>query len=120
MTAIATAALTAGNTTGVPAEIVANDTLFVKTGQFNECPPMVIPGCAVVGDELRSTKIPAASLTNLSDTQYPFAGITHMASIIDDIITNTSVTAQTGNAISQNTAEPVVQVRQELMRHHCN
>ena len=70
---------------------------------------MVIPeSCAVVGDELRSTKIsPAASLTSSSDTQYSLAGITHMASIIDDIITNTSVTAQTGNAISQNTAEPV-------------
>ena len=109
LTAIATAALTAGNTTGVPGEIIANDTLFVKTGQFNECLPMVIPeSCAVVGDELRSTKIsPAASLTSSSDTQYSLAGITHMASIIDDIITNTSVTAQTGNAISQNTAEPV-------------
>ena len=41
-----------------------------------------------------------------------------MASIIDDIITNTSVTAQTGNAIStKHSRTRWFQVRQELMRH---
>jgi len=106
--AIASAALTAGNTTGVPAEIVANDTLFVKTGTFTEVLPMVIPeSCAVVGDELRSTKItPAGSLVDSADTAYSIAGITHMASIVDDIITNTAVTPQSGNAVTQDTALP--------------
>ena len=106
--AIATAALTAGNTNAVPAEIVANDTLFVKTGVFTEVLPMVIPeSCAVVGDELRSTKItPAGSLVDSSDTQYSLAGITHMASIIDDIITNNPITKQTGNGLTQDVALP--------------
>ena len=105
---IASAALTAGNTNSVPAEIVANDTLFVKTGSFAEVLPMVIPeSCAVVGDELRSTKItPAGSLVESADTAYSIAGITHMASIIDDIITNTAVTAQSGNTETQDTALP--------------
>ena len=105
---IASAALTAGNTNAVPAEIIANDTLFVKTGVFTEVLPMVIPeSCAVVGDELRSTKItPAGSLVDSSDTQYSIAGITHMASIVDDIITNTAVSAQAGNTETQDTALP--------------
>ena len=105
---IATAALTAGNTSGVPAEIIANDTLFVKTGSFAEVLPMVIPeSCAVVGDELRSTKItPAGQLTGSSDNTYSMAGIVHAASIIDDIITNTAITRQTGNTITQNVAAP--------------
>ena len=105
---IASAALTAGNTNGVPAELVANDTLFVKTGQFNEVLPMVIPqGCAVVGDELRSTKIsPAASLVASSDTVYSLAGLTHLASIIDDICQNTSITKQVANTRTQDTAAP--------------
>ena len=105
---IASAALTAGNTNAVPAEIIANDTLFVKTGAFAEVLPMVIPeSCAVVGDELRSTKItPAGSLVDSSDTQYSLAGITHMASIIDDIITNNPITKQTGNGLTQDVALP--------------
>ena len=106
--AIASAALTAGNTTGVPAQQVANDTLFVKTGQFNEVLPMVIPeSCAVVGDELRSTKIsPAGSLVASSDTVYSLAGLTHLASIIDDICQNTSITKQVANTRTQDTAAP--------------
>ena len=93
--AVATAALTAGNTTGVPAQLVANDTLFVKTGQFNEVLPMVVPqGCAVVGDELRSTKIsPAGQLTNSGDSVYSIAGLEHLATIIDDVVTNSAVTS---------------------------
>jgi hypothetical protein len=105
---IASAALTAGNTNSVPAEIVANDTLFMKTGTFTEVLPMVIPeSCAVVGDELRSSKVsPAGSLVDSSDTPYSLAGITHMASIIDDIITNTPITKATNNPLDQDVALP--------------
>ena len=106
--AVATAALSAGNTTGVPAQLVANDTLFIKTGQFNEVLPMVVPeGCAVVGDELRSTKVsPAGVLTQASDAQYSLAGLVHLASIVDDICTNSAITKQVGNALTQDVAAP--------------
>jgi len=93
---------------GIPAEIVANDTLFLKTGQFTEVLPMVIPeSCAVVGDELRSTRVqPAGSLIASADVPYSLAGILHMKSIVDDIILNNTVTAQSGNTVTQNTAYP--------------
>ena len=93
---------------GIPAEIVANDTLFVKTGTFAEVLPMVIPeSCAVVGDELRSTKItPAGQLTSSDDTAFSLYGILHMKSIIDNIILNTSITKQTNNPLTQDTAHP--------------
>ena len=93
---------------GIPAEIVANDTLFVKTGTFPEVLPMVIPeSCAVVGDELRSTKItPAGQLTSSDDTAFSLYGILHMKSIIDNIILNTSITKQTNNPLTQDTAHP--------------
>ena len=106
--AIAGNALLNDSIDDVPAEIIANDSLFVKTGQFNEVLPMVIPeSCAVVGDELRSTKIsPASSLVDSSDTQYSLAGLVHLASIIDDICTNTPITKQVGNPLDQDVALP--------------
>ena len=57
---------------------------------------------AIVGDELRSVRVePAGSLTNSGDTTYSLAGITHMKSIIDDILEGNAITKQT-----EWTAEP--------------
>ena len=62
---ILTAALTAGVTTNVPAEKVANNSVFVKTGQFDEHLPIIVPReTAIIGDELRGTKIVAAVSSN--------------------------------------------------------
>ena len=90
LTAISTDAITAGNTTGVPAGVIPQNTIFVKTGQFSEVLPIIVPeNTAVVGDELRSTRIsPAGSLVDSADTPYSIAAIERLADIIDNIVVN--------------------------------
>ena len=108
LVAIVTDAITAGDTTGIPAKRVANKTIFVKTGEYKEVLPIRVPEqVAIVGDELRSTRIePAGPLVDSTDTPYSLESITHLQSIVSDIITNTSVTPQTGNTTSQVTTRP--------------
>jgi hypothetical protein len=87
--------ITAGDVDDVPGEIIANNTVFVKTGIFFEVLPMSVrENTAIVGDELRSTNIrPAPSYVDISDTPYTLQGIDRLRNIIDDIITNTPVSA---------------------------
>ena len=105
---ILTDALTFGLPTQIPAERVANDTIFVKTGTFQEVLPIIVPGnCAVVGDELRSTRIePAGSLIPSGDVTYSLAGIARLQAIIDDIAQNTAIVKTPSNAQSQVTTRP--------------
>jgi hypothetical protein len=88
-------AITAGDIDNVPGEIIANNTVNVKTGIFFEVLPIrVRESTAIVGDELRSTNIrPAPSYVDISDTPYTLQGIDRLRNIIDDIITNTPVSA---------------------------
>ena len=104
---ITTDALTAGVNTNVPAERIANNSIFVKTGQFNEHLPIIVPReTAVIGDELRGTKIVAASaVTGASDVPKSIAAIQRLKAIISDICTNGSVTKTAGNASSQVTSK---------------
>ena len=85
----------AGDIDDVPREIIANNTVFVKTGIHYEILPLrVRESTTVVGDELRSTNIrPAPSYVDAADTPYTLQGINRLRNIIDDIITNTPVTA---------------------------
>ena len=105
---IVTSALTAGNTTNVPAEVKPQSTIFVKTGNFSEVLPIIIPeNTAVVGDELRSTRIaPAGVLTPAADTPKSLDAYARMAVIMSDIVTNSAVTKTTGNALTQVTTSP--------------
>jgi hypothetical protein len=87
-------AIIAGDIDDVPAERIANNTVFVKTGVFEEVLPIrVRESTAIVGDELRSTNIrPAPSYVDPYDVPYSLYGIDRLRSIIDDIITNTAIT----------------------------
>ena len=91
---ISTDAITAGVTTGIPAEEVPQTTLFVKSGTYEEVLPLSVrKGLALVGDELRSTIIkPAGQIVGSSDTQYTLQGIGRMQAIISDIVQNNAVT----------------------------
>ncbi len=105
-----TSAITLGNGYTIPAEVFKHTIIFVKTGEYREVLPIRVPErCAVQGDELRSTKVlPAGQLTTDSnDTTYSLAGILHMKSILDDIVQGSAVTAQTGNALSQDVSKPL-------------
>ena len=105
---IITDAITAGNTTSTPAEFKSQDTIFVKTGEFDEVLPIIVPvNCAVVGDELRSTRPKAAgSLIDPSDATYKLGSITRLQTIISDVIQNTPITKTTGNGETQVTTRP--------------
>jgi hypothetical protein len=97
---IVTDAITAGDTTGVPAQKKPQHTIFVKTGEFAEVLPIIVPeNTAIVGDELRSTRIvPAGSLVDSADTPYSLDAISRLQAIIPNIITNTPVTKTTTGA----------------------
>ena len=72
----------------------------VSTGMFEEVSPIVIPaGCAINGDELRSTTVKANSpITKYLDNyQYTTAYFNHFTSIIADILTAQEITPQSGN-----------------------
>ena len=86
--------ITAGDIDDVPAERIANNTVFVKTGTFFEVLPLYVrESTAIVGDELRSTNIrPAPSYVDVQDVPYSLTGIDRLKNIIDDIITNTAIT----------------------------
>ena len=105
---IVTSALAAGNTTAVPALLKPQHTIFVKTGNFSEVLPIVVPeNTAIVGDELRSTRIGAAGvLTGAADTPKSLDAYARMAVIMSDIVTNAAVTKTTGNALTQVTTSP--------------
>jgi len=105
---IPNAALVAGVPTDVPLEVKANQTLFVKTGEFKEVLPMIVPErCAVVGDELRSTRIaPMGAITPSSDVSYSLDAISRLQAIMSDIATNGAVTKTGGNAENQVTTRP--------------
>ena len=105
---IVTNAITAGNTNGVPAAKVANKTIFVKTGIYQEVLPIRVPEqVAVVGDELRSTRItPAGPLVDSTDTPYSLESLAHLETIVSDILQNNAVTPQTGNTVSQDLTRP--------------
>ena len=106
--AIITSAVSLGAGYTVPTAKKTHKVVYVKTGTYKEVLPIRVPELtAIVGDELRSTRVePAGQQTQASDTTYSLAGILHMKSIIDDIIEGTAITRQTGNTLTQNVSKP--------------
>lgn len=107
---IITDAVTAAAITDIPAERIANNTIFVKTGEFAEVLPIIVPkNCAVVGDELRSTRIvPAGVLVDSADTPYSLAALARLKAVIGLAITAPgTITKTTGNALDPVTTRPV-------------
>ena len=105
---LTTDAITAGNISNVPAELHAQKTIFVKTGEYEEVLPIIVPeDVAVVGDELRSTRIkPAPSQTNSGDVPKSIAAIERIEAIVSNIIQNVAITKSTGNSATQVTTRP--------------
>ena len=98
---IVTDAITAGVDDDVPSEIIASNTVLVKTGMYEEVLPIrVRKNTAIVGDELRSTNIrPAGITTPAGTTGYCLTGLQRMYNIIDDIVLNTTVTPTPGGGV---------------------
>jgi hypothetical protein len=106
---IITDAIVAGNTNSLPTLRRPNNSIFVKTGFFAEVLPIIVPHeTAVIGDELRSTKIVAAgSLIDNSDTPYTLDALSRLQAIIKDAISDpSSIVKTTGNALDPVTDRP--------------
>ena len=107
---IVTDAITAGSDAGIPAEEQVQKTVFVKTGAYKEVLPIRVPAnTAVVGDELRSTKVqPSLSTdyTQRSDVPYSIAGITRVKDLLSAIVQGSGVTKTPSNTQTQVQALP--------------
>jgi hypothetical protein len=107
---IITSAITAGVSTGIPAQVKPQHSIFVKTGQFNEILPIVVPeNTAVIGDELRSTRIsPAGVLVDSADTPYTLDALSRLSAIMSDIVSDPAnfTTKTTGNLLDPVTTSP--------------
>ena len=76
----------------------------VSTGKYEEIAPIVVPaGCAINGDELRSTTVFAntALAAYQNDYDYVVNYLTHFISILTDLLAGTQFTPTTGNTETQ-------------------
>ncbi len=96
---IITTALTDQVTTNLPARLVPNNTIFVKTGTYYETLPIIVPAeTALVGDEVRSVHVsPADSLVHVTDAKYTIGSFGRMETILGQILLGSDVTETTGN-----------------------
>ena len=84
-------------------------TIFVRTGEYYEILPMIIPArTAVVGEELRSTTIrasePIAALAN--DAEYTLETLTRIGTLLSNIVQGILVSVSAGNTESQIISSP--------------
>lgn len=102
---IITEAISEGQTGVIPREYKPNNSIFVKTGEFSEILPMSVPeNTAVIGDELRSTRIiPAGSVIDQSDVPYSLDAITRLRDMVDPLIFGSDDITKTAS----NTEDPV-------------
>ena len=101
-------ALTDQVTTNLPARRVPNNTLNIKTGQYRETLPIIVPAeTALVGDEKRSVNAgPAGSLISRDDAKYSIGALGRLETVVGQVILGTNVTESAGNTQVQSVAFP--------------
>jgi len=101
-------ALTDLDTSNLPARRVPNNTIFVKTGEYRETLPIIVPAeTALVGDEVRSVNAgPSTSLISRDDAYYSIMSLSRMQTVVGQIIQGQNVTESTGNTATQDIAFP--------------
>ena len=104
LASIVTSAITAGNLTGLPTLDLPTYTLNVKTGQYYEVLPIIVPALtAVVGDELRGSRVsPAAKIIADNDKAKSVAAYQRLQTVSQNIVINATVTPSSGNTETQN------------------
>jgi len=102
---ILTNALTTNSLASLPNVETPGFTINVKTGQYYEVLPILVPAnTAVVGDELRSTRMsPAGKITGNNDKAKSVQTLQRLQAITSDVIQNVAVTVTAGNTEVQNT-----------------
>ena len=101
-------ALTDLDTAALPARRVPNNTINIKTGQYRETLPIIVPvETALVGDEKRSVNAgPAGSLISRDDAKYSIGALTRLETVVGQVILGTNVTESTGNTAIQSANFP--------------
>ena len=106
---IVTTALTDQVTTNLPERRVPNSTINLKTGQYRETLPIIVPAeTALVGDEKRSVNAgPAGSLISRDDVKYSIGALSRLESILGDIVVGNNITESAGNNLIQSADVPL-------------
>jgi hypothetical protein len=114
LVSIVISALTTQNASSLPARRVPNNTINVKTGQYREVLPIIVPAeTALVGDEKRSVNAgPVGSLTSKDDARYSIGALARLETVVGQIILGTNVTESIGNVQTQNSAVPFASVEE--------
>jgi hypothetical protein len=101
-------ALTDQDTDNLPARRVPNNTINIKTGQYRETLPIIVPAeTALVGDEKRSVNAgPAGSLISRDDARYSIGALGRLETVVGQIILGSNVTESTGNTATQSADFP--------------
>jgi hypothetical protein len=101
-------ALTDLDTAALPARRVPNNTINIKTGQYRETLPIIVPvETALVGDEKRSVNAgPAGSLISRDDAKYSIGALTRLETVVGQVILGTNITESTGNTAIQSANFP--------------
>ncbi len=102
-------ALSDQSAANLPGRLVPSNTIFVKTGSYQETLPIIVPAeTALVGDEVRSVHVaPRLGTTPRKDSVYTVASMDRLATVVDAIIQGTAVTPSTGNIVSQDQQWPL-------------
>ena len=105
---IVTDALTAKDTSVIPAREVPNVLIRVSTGTYRETLPIIVPAyTCVIGDELRSTNAgPAGSLISIDDSFYTVNTFDRISEVVADVVAGNAVTPTSGNTVSQSMEWP--------------
>jgi len=84
-------------------------TIFVRTGEYYEILPLIMPArTAVVGEELRSTTIRASepNAEFITDAEYFLETLTRVGTVLSNIIQGIEVSVSAGNTEPQITSSP--------------
>ena len=89
------AGILSGDAADVPAQVIPQTTILVKTGVYYETLPIRVPqSTAIVGDELRSTNIrPAGQLVQNTDVTYTTAALNYIKTIVTDVMSSNLIGA---------------------------
>lgn len=105
---IVTTALTTLDSADIPARVVPNSLINIKSGRYRETLPIIVPAeTCLLGDEVRSTNAgPAGSLISRDDIKYSIGALTRFNNVVGDIIVGSTVTPSSGNSVTQDDAFP--------------
>ena len=115
---IITDAVTAGNSTNIPARAIRKTLIKVTTGQYREVLPIIVPAeCCVMGDELRAVNVQPRKATNStltprSDYKYSSKALERIEKVIGNISAGLTMTPTTGNTLTQTVAYPYAETPQ--------